>query len=169
MKAINWFYPHTDGGKALYFPGTKNQQALLELNSNPRPLPHFRVAILLLDHSDYPVDIVTWSVQCLKCIWFDPTAQLHLDLIKCDTLYPSHALAMQVGTHASPKCARLLPCVRLFYEWHFQMKFVYLFQNNTEGQRPLTRCLVALEMRALNGKGLTDFKETPPLVEVGGQ
>ena len=49
------------------------------------------------------------------------------------------------------------------------MKFVYLFQNNTEGQRPLTRCLVALEMRALNGKGLTDFKETPPLVEVGGQ
>ncbi|XP_071793797.1 cilia- and flagella-associated protein 46-like isoform X3 [Asterias amurensis] len=39
-------------------------------------------------------------------------------------------------------------------------------ENNTEGQRPLTRCLVALEMRALNGKGLTDFKETPPLVEI---
>ncbi|XP_022091640.1 cilia- and flagella-associated protein 46-like isoform X3 [Acanthaster planci] len=39
-------------------------------------------------------------------------------------------------------------------------------ENNFEGQRPLTRALVALEMKALNGNGLTDFKETPPLAEI---
>ncbi|XP_077992013.1 cilia- and flagella-associated protein 46-like isoform X2 [Glandiceps talaboti] len=37
--------------------------------------------------------------------------------------------------------------------------------SNGEGQRPMTRCLVASEMLSLNGKGLSDFKEGPPLAE----
>ncbi|XP_041476710.1 cilia- and flagella-associated protein 46-like isoform X5 [Lytechinus variegatus] len=36
-------------------------------------------------------------------------------------------------------------------------------ENNMEGQRPLTRCLVALEMLTLNGNGIMDFKEAPSL------
>jgi hypothetical protein len=38
--------------------------------------------------------------------------------------------------------------------------------ENMEGQRPMTRALVALEMLTLNGNGIMEFKDGPGLVEV---
>ncbi|XP_072177207.1 cilia- and flagella-associated protein 46-like [Diadema setosum] len=36
-------------------------------------------------------------------------------------------------------------------------------ENNMDGQRPLTRCMIALEMLTLNGNGIMDFKDAPSL------
>eukprot|EP00057_Strongylocentrotus_purpuratus_P019582 XP_011674056.1 PREDICTED: cilia- and flagella-associated protein 46-like [Strongylocentrotus purpuratus] len=36
-------------------------------------------------------------------------------------------------------------------------------ESNMDGQRPLTRCMVALEILTLNGNGIMDFKDAPSL------
>ncbi|XP_033122422.1 cilia- and flagella-associated protein 46-like isoform X2 [Anneissia japonica] len=39
-------------------------------------------------------------------------------------------------------------------------------EGNSNGQRPMTRCLVALEMHSLSSNGILEFKEQPSLTEL---
>ena len=38
-----------------------------------------------------------------------------------------------------------------------------MFQNDTDGQKPMTRAMVAVEMHWLNHNGLMEFRDAPQL------
>lgn len=43
----------------------------------------------------------------------------------------------------------------------------FLLQPYTQGQRAMSRAIVATEMLKLNKNGIMEFKEVPPIAEVG--
>ena len=46
------------------------------------------------------------------------------------------------------------------------MCIIFIIQPFTEGQKPMSRSIVAVEMLTVNKNGILEFKETPAITEV---